>query len=472
MVTKSLHKRLLLYPPALAVGALAVAIPHPQLQALLFLVFTALMVAPLVIKAAAASRGRVGRFTHWLTRRRLRTTREGMVFLVLTVLFGVAAINTGTNLLYLLLSLLLSMIVASGMLSELDVKGLRLMRRLPTAVFRGEPATLAVTVDNPRRFMPALILEVGEVSGPFGPGGERGPGPVRLLARLDPGEQRVVEAQHTFERRGVFQLEGFELRTRFPFGFFIKFARASLPAELVVYPAIRPIRRGALIRHGTEPGRRRSGSRLQRAGEEFRSLRPYRPGDSPRWIHWRSSARTGELQVREFEPRTARSTCIVVDACPGERAGEPAGEADRALDRVADVAASLAAALGAAGAAPETAITTPDAPIVPAGSGGTRPSARLLDALARLSPIDDHGCAQLVEAARTGLRRRADIYVITARDPKLVRGALTAAGANPTRLRVLEAATDPQAEAHFDSGPGEAKTPRRHLRLPAGSARP
>ncbi|GIW71328.1 MAG: hypothetical protein KatS3mg102_0870 [Planctomycetota bacterium] len=457
------HRRLMFYPPGLLAGAAALSVRSTELQALLLFAFVVLMVAPLAIKAAHAAPPALGRLLGWLTRRRLRATREGLAFMALTVLFGVAAINTGTNLLYLLLSLLLSMIVASGILSELDLKGLRLARQLPGALFAGEPATLTVLVDNPRRFMPALVVEIAEISGPFGAGGEPAPGPARLLARLEPGERRALTVEHTFARRGVFRLEGFELRTRFPFGFFVKYAYARLEAELVVFPAVRPLARGVLLERSGAPGRRQARPVAERGGEEFRALRPYRPGDSLRWIHWRATARRGELMVKELEPRTARRAAVVLD---GDAGGElDSAQSRQALDRATTLLASLVAALGARGAAVEVVLLGAAGPRRPAALSGRRPSRALLEALARLQPAPpDPGLGRLREAARPALRRRAELYVVTARPAERVRAAL-GSGAPAAALRVLEVADPVATEAYY--APGPARQPEQQPQVPA-----
>src|SRR5690242_10644944 len=84
----------------------------------------------------------LGRALPWWRRfrppRRLSFTREGRIIVILSVSVGFAAINTGNNLLYLLLGWLLSFIIASGILSEITLKRLSVERRPPPRVFAGE----------------------------------------------------------------------------------------------------------------------------------------------------------------------------------------------------------------------------------------------------------------------------------------------------------------------------------------------
>src|SRR5438105_4735715 len=156
---RSVRWRVAIYPIALAFGALSAAAPPDQLALKVgaFFIFTGLMLAPLALRLQAW--GGVRRAWRWFFQKRLTLTRGGLIFLTATILFGVAAINTGTNLLYLILSMLLSQIVVSGMLSEVVVKGLRISRRMPPYVYAGEDFKIRVLLSNPRRFTPSFALE-------------------------------------------------------------------------------------------------------------------------------------------------------------------------------------------------------------------------------------------------------------------------------------------------------------------------
>src|SRR5882762_2236566 len=85
--------------------------------------------------------------------RRLSFTREGRIIVFLSVGVGFAAINTGNNLLYLLLGWLLSFIIASGVLSEMTLRDLRVERRPPPRIYASEPFLMEVVIKNgkPRR---------------------------------------------------------------------------------------------------------------------------------------------------------------------------------------------------------------------------------------------------------------------------------------------------------------------------------
>jgi uncharacterized protein (DUF58 family) len=486
---RAVRWRVAIYPVALAFGALSAAARPEQigLKVAAFAVFTGLMLTPLALRLQAW--GGLRRAWRWFFLKRLSLTRGGFVFITITILFGVAAINTGTNLLYLILAMLLSLIVVSGMLSEVNVKGLRISRRMPPYVFAGEEVRIAIVLTNPRRYVPSFAIEVRESAGPFAEGGGRGEGPLVAVFRLDPGERRPLFYAATLPRRGVFALDGFVLATRFPFGFFTKFARADLPAELVVFPTPRELAKEAVRALGRADDRPRP-KPFHNAPDEFRATREYRSGDNPRFIHWRSSARRRRLVVKEFEPRATRTSAVVLDADTG-LAGE---EAVRAIDRGTTLAASLVEHLTRQGERPELALALHGGPRGPAvgrrapevvrfgapgaaQEGGAAASRRgataYLEALARLAPGLDPAHEALVEAAAPALRRGSRVFVLTARDPGEARRALEAQEPSAAfGLDVISFASEVALAALYaaeDAGEGPISRVKLHRKL-AGAA--
>jgi uncharacterized protein (DUF58 family) len=223
-------------------------------------------------------------------RRTIRPTRDGWWCLGAAMALGFAAMNTGNNLLYLLASLLLALIIVSGILSEQSMRRLRLAAVIPEEIYAGSATALGVRVANRKRWLPSysVTLEAGER---------------RLyLDRLRAGEERLVAWDATFASRGRQRLAGLRVVTRFPFGLFVKTGRLILDEDVLVFPAVVPVdgaRRRALAGGGARAVRRRG------RGHDLYNLRDYRSGDDRRLIHWRSSARTGMLMVRETQAETA-----------------------------------------------------------------------------------------------------------------------------------------------------------------------
>ena len=280
--------------------------------------------------------------------RRLRFTREGRIVVLLSVGIGFAAINTGNNLLYLLLGWLLSFIIASGVLSEMTLKKLSVERRPPGRVFANEPFLMEVVIENTKPNRASFSIEVEDLVGTT-PLDKR-----CYFLKIPAAKSQRTSYRHTFARRGLYVLSGYRLATKFPFALFRKSRDIDAPIEVLVYPARvavpRPQPRSTAIGDA-------AASRLGRRGEFF-GLRERRAGDDRRDVHWRSSARSGRLMVREYEDELARRVVIGVDnALPADAreavedgALTPAFEAQvSAIERAIAVAASLATAYLEAG---------------------------------------------------------------------------------------------------------------------------
>lgn len=292
--------------------------------------------------------------------RRLRFTRAGALFTVGTLAVGLSAVNTGNNLLYLLLGAMLGFIAVSGWLSEQVLYRIAVRRRAPRGVTAGQPARITYDVVNHKRRIPSFAVEIREDDLDAR----------AFVAALEPGAAVTTRAEHSFPRRGVYALTRITLATSFPFGFFRKERDLSLPGEVIVWPATD--RRVRSARPAGELARRQgallSGVRGHRG--EYRSLRDYQPGDDPRDIHWRSTARRGEPVIREYERDDGRTVWICLDLrAPPDEAAETAVE----------IAAALAARAYAHGE--RFALVTPDTVLEP-GSGNPQLES-VLDALAR-----------------------------------------------------------------------------------------
>ena len=221
----------------------------------------------------------------WKPPRRLRTTPAGRTYLVLTVGVGLGALNTGNNLLYLVLGLQLSLVVVSGILSERCVRRIQVRRLLPASPRARAPFHLAWGLQLPRG--QAFALSVREVHPVMGSA-------VGQLAWLPAGEEVVVRAVATAPRRGPMQLSAVRVSTRFPFGLFEKSRDLELPGELLVLPGRVPPPPEPRSPTGGLGLEQRS-LRGQDGGGDLAQLRELRDGEDARRIHWRKSAQLGTL---------------------------------------------------------------------------------------------------------------------------------------------------------------------------------
>ena len=244
-------------------------------------------------------------------------TSGGGVFLVIIIVVGFAAWNTGNNLLFLVFSLLCSTLFVGWIAARTSLRDLNVSARFPDHIFAAEPAPVIVTVRNTKRLMPSFSVFV-EARGPAGDvdesAGARRRYAKRLLAYFSyvphhaAAEQRV---EQLFPKRGHVLIDGFELSTRFPFGFFRRRRRLrARNVDIVVYPKPEVISDKLHLLPmyaGRMPSLRRG------AGHDLFSMRDYQPQDNLRHIDWKATARSRRLTVREFTSEDERRITIVLD---------------------------------------------------------------------------------------------------------------------------------------------------------------
>jgi uncharacterized protein (DUF58 family) len=274
-------------------------------------------------------------------------TRVGIIYVVMVLLIGVAALNTGNNLLYMIVAAMLAAILASGVASAVVLHDLELDVHLPEHVFAGRTTVGQILLRNPRRWVPSFSVNVvslkkqksekhwqwAPTTFSFPP---HRPKERRWLQLPDRRLQRIAEAKPApnifegsaffpyvpagrelkadlelrFDRRGTYSQQSFGLATRFPFAFLTKTRRLALTRELIVYPSIEPADEFfeilPIITGEFETFARGRGYDLYR-------IREYMPEDSARHVDWKATAKSGSLKVREFSREDERKLRIVFD---------------------------------------------------------------------------------------------------------------------------------------------------------------
>ncbi|WP_437733345.1 DUF58 domain-containing protein [Sorangium sp. So ce1335] len=245
--------------------------------------------------------------------RKLKFTREGKYYLGITLGVGFAAINTGNNLLYLLLGMLLSLIVVSGVMSDLSLRHLTVTRRLPARAQVGRAHLVEIEVYNHKKRVPSYAIEVEDLRAGQ-PADKR-----CFFLKISPSSAQVAAYRRTPAKRGRDRHTGFRIATRFPFGLFEKSREVEAEGDLIIYPAVDPVRLPA-----EDAGRREGGASLsgRGGGDETFGLRPMREGDDPRDIYWKKSTMRDQMVLRERTRETRPDVQIVVDTV------RPAGEGD------------------------------------------------------------------------------------------------------------------------------------------------
>jgi len=271
-----------------------------------------------------------------------KITREGWIYIGGIFLVSLAALNTGNNLLFLILASLIAVILMSGILSSITLSGVEMRLELPDHIFAGQPVRAMVELHNEKLTLPSFSLRVEAVTSKESPAAALLETPV-YFAYLAKQERVHQSVPMTFPRRGIYRQDTFRIATRFPFGFLQKAHRLSLKTEALVYPSVEPTQEFVEILPGLE-GALESPSKGR--GQDLYALRDYVPTDSARHVHWKASARQGTLMVREFAHEDDCRVLLVLDPYVSERkikldASEQL-EAAKRFDRAVTLCSGLA----------------------------------------------------------------------------------------------------------------------------------
>ena len=282
-----------------------------------------------------------------------RLTREGFFYLLLVVVVGVAAVLSGNNLLYLVLSCLLAAMLVSGLISRLVLSGLQLDVQLSNAVFARQSFRLSVTLRNLKRRLPSYSIWIAATaeSGSRRPSratrGTSRTGEPEAGPRLDvqpiycpmiAGRGKAsVSAPAAFPHRGLFENQVFQLRTKFPFSFVERRARLTPTKEITVYPSVESSIAVDKMIEGLEA---ELCAHTRGESHDLYRIRPGQSEDGARFVDWKATARTGEVMVKEFTRDDRRQVEIVFDpAIPPEEARPAAAYSSLFEDAVQQCAA-------------------------------------------------------------------------------------------------------------------------------------
>lgn len=278
--------------------------------------------------------------------RRYHLHPPGLLYIGVTVVLGIGAINSQNNLLFIVFGVALGALLFSGLVSGAMLMGLSVERRTPPPGAVGDALSLTYTLRNANRFVPAFALSISERRPPRAvPRARRwtrliSP-PAVFIAQIAPGGTLTVHADARALRRGDARLDAVVVSSAFPFGIFRKSIRVHQTDQLIIAPAIRPLAPD-IFRTIQARSRfaERSISRRGR-GDEFYGLRDYVRGDSPRLIAWKASARSGALVTRLTAQHAAselRLLLLLDPTPPASRAPDPDADPN---ERAITLAASL-----------------------------------------------------------------------------------------------------------------------------------
>jgi uncharacterized protein (DUF58 family) len=236
-------------------------------------------------------------------------TREGKIWLFVVVAVQFTGWLKGINLILLLGNLLLAMWIVNIALAWWQLRRLTGDRVEAVSYFAGKVGAWEVDIENLGRHTAYGVTFIDSGVGHRIVSG---------IGKLEPFQVVRRRCEASFSKRGRYDLAPLRLECRFPFGLARIGKNLSDARERIVFPRIgklKPGRFGRWLAHSAlgEGRSRRSNRPSMVHPDDLHGLRPFRPGDSPRWIHWRTSARKNDLMVREFEDTTNDDLIIVVE---------------------------------------------------------------------------------------------------------------------------------------------------------------
>lgn len=238
----------------------------------------------------------------------------------MTLVLGFAAVNTGNNLLYLIVAALLAFMASTGFAGKRNIEGYRLDLDVPDEVYVGSATLLTLRIHNPRRFLPAFLLrvELDDVS--------------VLLPYLPAQSSGRVTLPYRPGRRGHNRIKEMRISSPFPVAFFVRRHTFVLDGDILAFPAPRPLpyllSASGKEAHRPGPSSARRGNQGVVAG-----IFDYTGSEPLKRIHWRLSARHDSLKVKELESDASEPVIIVPAELPGATWEERLSGAAWLIDR-------------------------------------------------------------------------------------------------------------------------------------------
>jgi uncharacterized protein (DUF58 family) len=239
-----------------------------------------------------------------------RLTPEALVYSLFMVVLLLGALLGHSNMLLLVFALLAGALILNGYATILVLRQIRGRRVLPDMVFAGQPFSVQIELTNRKRWLSSWLLLVEDRLRQ----GSQEHHPSVLFERIPPQTTRLASYQVCAPTRGVLDFLSLRVSSRYPLGLWERGFDLNVSEGVLVLPRV-----------GQLTGRFREALRTQqrtqfdapaRTGvfdEEFHRLREFRPGDSRRAIHWRTTARRNELMVREYQEQHDPEWLLLVD---------------------------------------------------------------------------------------------------------------------------------------------------------------
>lgn len=258
----------------------------------------------------------------------------GNALICIGVILFLVAWNRGIALLYGMFALILATLILAWVVPRWMLSGVSALRHHPASAVEGDLVRVDLEIHNRSR-LGRYMLEVWDHL-PFAPKDFRqSMGFIPQIRR----QTRVV-LDVPCELRGEYLLGDLTLKTGFPFGVYS--ASRQIPTKqssLLVYPALIEVGRFDYLGNDSLPAQGNHAIIRSGGSGDTLGVREYRRGDSPRYIHWPSSAHHGQIMVRELEWVSTTQVTLLLDLNRASVFGE--GK-ESTLEYAVRIAASLA----------------------------------------------------------------------------------------------------------------------------------
>jgi uncharacterized protein (DUF58 family) len=251
----------------------------------------------------------------------------GLLYTGMMFFMGLAAMNSQANLLFAVFGLMIGVLFISGIISRLVLRRLEIRRHLPDHLVAGRQAFITYEFMNQKRFWPSFSVTLGELSASESFAKQ----PQAYMLHAAAGMRATVPMQVLPRRRGLHQLDRFQLITSFPFGFIRRAVDRRQKDSILVYPPIAQVEQ-KLLQMCLSAESAGATMRPRRGGtDEFYGVKEFRTGENPRWIYWRRSARTGTLVAKEMTRVAPPSLLVLVDSFAADGSAQEQAEIERTI---------------------------------------------------------------------------------------------------------------------------------------------
>jgi uncharacterized protein (DUF58 family) len=256
-----------------------------------------------------------------LRKRRIMITAEGAYYLFVLAFVFTGAVLREINLMLVLAGMMLGPLLYNIRMARRMTQQVSLRRRLPDSATAGQPLVVELVIGAKKKTSGLRLIDSVDRLTSSGP--TQRAKATAILADCSAGHAATLRYRLLFSRRGEYHFGPLQIKCSYPFGLIRRTIEHNLPGTLLVFPRLGVLTGAwnALFQqaaHGTQRQRRQS-----YAAGDFYGLRDYRSGDSRRHIHWRTSARRGNLMVRQFERAVHQDVAVYVDlwqpAAPAEQ---------------------------------------------------------------------------------------------------------------------------------------------------------